>query len=121
MNAKENREYYLKNKEWIKSRRRDRDKGNKEKRSKQYKSYALRKKYGLTIEQFEQMKTAQQNRCAICGNIFKNSLDTNIDHDHETGKTRQLLCSKCNFALGMLDENYEKTIKLSNYIRKWKQ
>lgn len=83
------------------------------------KSY-LKRRYNITFEQLEQMKTAQDNRCAICGNIFKDSKDTHIDHDHKNHKTRQLLCMKCNFFLGYSNENLDTLQKAIEYLKKWR-
>jgi len=58
-----------------------------------YKEYA---KYGINQEIYTRMKIEQDNKCAICGNKFKEKRDCSVDHDHKTGKVRALLCSKCN-------------------------
>ena len=71
------------------------------------------KKYGLTIEQYEQMEKYQNYSCKICGiHKDKNSRDKNgvvkslaIDHDHETGQIRGLLCNWCNVGLGGFKDN----------------
>jgi len=109
------KEYYLKNKDKIKEKDRKRYLKNKDKQ----KVRNLKKLYDITIEQFEQMKIAQDNRCAICNNPFKNSKDTCIDHDHITGKIRQLLCRKCNWLLGMCCEDFRILQNAINYLNKW--
>ena len=68
----------------------------------------MRKQYGISLEQFNQLLEIQNNECAIC----KKSLDSlkrrmNIDHDHETNKVRGLLCTGCNTGLGHLGDNIE--------------
>jgi hypothetical protein len=63
---------------------------------------ALRTKYGFGQSVFDAMFAAQQGKCAICqqpptrgrGKRF------HVDHDHQTGKIRGLLCSVCNVSLG---------------------
>jgi len=116
---KQLRQYYLKHKSKIDTRRRELNIINKDKITRQNKVHGLKRYYNMTIEQFEQMKISQDNRCAACGSIFENSFDTHVDHNHETKKVRQLLCAHCNLALGMLGENYDRIINLANYIRKW--
>ena len=41
----------------------------------------------------------------------------NVDHCHNTGKVRQLLCNKCNQALGLLNDNESLLLKAARYIR----
>lgn len=64
--------------------------------------YDLRVRYGLTLEQYNNMVEAQGGRCAICGTeepgAGRNHLF--IDHCHETGVIRGLLCHHCNVGLG---------------------
>lgn len=82
----------------------------------------LKKKYGITLNQYEKMLKLHNHKCAICGNI-ETSLTSNrlsIDHDHKTGKVRGLLCRNCNVALGLFKEsikNLENAILyLNNHI-----
>lgn len=60
--------------------------------------YALRRKYGLTSEEVATMAVAQEGKCAICtralGDLY------HVDHSHETGAVRGLLCAHCNVGLG---------------------
>ena len=76
--------------------------------------WALKKKFGISLEEYNQMLEKQNHRCAICGrheSEFKRKLD--VDHDHETGKNRGLLCNNCNTNLGHYEKwykNYEKSI-----------
>lgn len=62
----------------------------------------LRSKYKITITQYEQMVQEQAGRCLICKNQPKVLV---VDHCHETGRVRGLLCSSCNAALGLLKED----------------
>ena len=72
----------------------------------------LKKLYGLTIEDVEIMLKNQNYKCAICGKeIFLHgaSMDNNkiarVDHNHETGEVRGLLCNDCNRGIGLLKDN----------------
>lgn len=60
----------------------------------------LRRKFGITTYQYEQMLKDQNGVCAICkkNNMKKKGL--NVDHDHQTKKIRGILCSNCNGSLG---------------------
>lgn len=58
----------------------------------------LRKSYGITLEQFEKTHAEQDGKCKIarCGGLAKN-----VDHDHETGKYRGIICIRDNHVLGV--------------------
>ena len=62
--------------------------------------------YGLTLEQYHRMFEKQEDRCGICKrhqSEFKKRLF--VDHCHETGKVRGLLCFKCNNLLGQANDD----------------
>lgn len=75
--------------------------------------WQLRKFYGITNEQKNLMVLAQQNKCTICENVFKNTLDCCIDHNHISKKIRGILCRRCNTGLGFFRDN---KLILSNAI-----
>lgn len=68
-------------------------------------------KYGLTLAGYISMLREQANRCAICGQHETGRRPSGkrkhlaVDHDHETGVVRALLCSRCNMTIGRMDEN----------------
>lgn len=72
------------------------------------------RKYGLSLEQYEQMLAQQKGRCAVCQEVPRRIC---VDHDHETGDVRGLLCSSCNTALGLLKEDLLRISALADYIR----
>lgn len=80
------------------------------------------RKYGITQEQYEALLLAQGNACAICG-ITHNGLrqgrpkGMSIDHDHNTGKVRGLLCDACNLALGKMEDDPERLEAAARYLR----
>lgn len=76
----------------------------------------LRRKYGLTVEEFEFLRIAQDDRCAICNEPDPAGL--HIDHDHETGLIRGLLCGKCNKAIGLLREEPALFDAASRYLQR---
>lgn len=63
----------------------------------------LKAKYGLTLEAYEAMLTAQGGVCALCGNPPK-QYRLAVDHQHETGKVRKLLCAGCNHKLAVVED-----------------
>lgn len=79
-------------------------------RSDEYESH-MRRTYGLASEQHAAMFLLQQGVCAICRDPDR-SMPTGkpggglvVDHNHETGEVRGLLCSRCNAAIGMLADD----------------
>lgn len=78
----------------------------------------LKYKHGLTLEQYDQMFEQQDGLCAVCRNINGDGRRLAIDHNHQTGKIRGLLCFRCNTWLGIL-ENKEFTINAKKYLREF--
>lgn len=77
------------------------------------------KYYGLTVKQYDSMLQQQNGCCAICGrywSAFKKRL--HIDHDHMTNKVRGLLCTNCNTAIGLLNDNINLIMKSGIYLEK---
>jgi len=66
----------------------------------------LQIKYGITLEDYNNMFTEQQGCCAICKEHQSNlNISLAVDHDHKTLKVRGLLCRKCNLLLGHVKDN----------------
>ncbi len=66
----------------------------------------LRRQFGITLEQEATLLAAQDNRCAICGitrDEFGRTFD--VDHCHDTGRIRGLLCNSCNLGIGKLKDS----------------
>lgn len=61
----------------------------------------LKYRYGLTVDQYEKMVEDQDGRCKICTRESK----LFVDHCHETGKIRGLLCNPCNAGMGYLQDD----------------
>ena len=78
--------------------------------------YNLRTRFGLTTEAFSAMIVEQNSTCKICGVGFEEKVKPQIDHNHETGKVRGLLCRNCNTSLGLLKENTETLRSMINYL-----
>jgi len=62
-------------------------------------------KYGITAEFKQNLVQMQNNCCAICNNVFKNTKDTHVDHCHTNKNVRGLLCSTCNTGIGMFKDD----------------
>ena len=81
----------------------------------------LKRKFGLTLEEYDKMWQAQGGVCAICGKVNPNGWALSVDHDHKTGDIRALLCTMCNAGLGNFYDTPELLLKalyyLSNYAK----
>ena len=73
----------------------------------------LKKCYGITLEQYNEMLIKQNGVCAICCEKDPNFDNLAVDHDHKTNKVRGLLCHLCNRALGMFKDD---GIRIKNAI-----
>ena len=85
--------------------------------------WKLRTKYGLSIEEFNEMVTRQGNACAVCKKeesaVFNGvAKRLAVDHCHETGKVRGLLCQSCNIALGNVKDNIKTLNNMIDYLNK---
>ncbi len=112
--------YREKNKEKLKERFKLYKLNNPEKIKLAYRKNALKKRYKLTIEEYNEMYRKQESKCSIC-KIHESKLTKklNIDHDHKTGKARELLCQKCNVALSYF-ENFDSKPFLE-YLKKHRE
>lgn len=92
---------------------------NRKKRLAYARNYWLQDQYGLTSEQYEELWRRQEGRCALCG-THDDVLDKRlfVDHCHDTGKIRGLLCPPCNSALGVLGDTPEAFERVLIYLRK---
>lgn len=75
------------------------------------------RKYKITEEQHEQMMKDQSLCCAICQKPETvQKLKFSIDHCHETGKIRGLLCINCNLGLGRFEDNADRFRRAADYL-----
>jgi hypothetical protein len=79
----------------------------------------LKKKYGMSIEDYDIMYAKQNGVCYIC-NVKHERRPLNVDHCHDTGKIRKLLCDKCNMALGLINDSIELLDKFKKYLKEHK-
>lgn len=92
---------------------------NKERVSEKNRRTGLRRYYGMTEGDFDEMLKTQNGVCAICGRLSEHKAKQNlcVDHDHTTGAVRGLLCSFCNSAIGYLSDNPERAMNVVKYIQ----
>ena len=94
------KEYYEKNK--------DRMKAAHEANPQVIKGTRLRTRYGITLDNYNEMFIKQDGKCAICGNHQSETKTALVvDHCHSTGKVRGLLCGNCNRGIGCLKDDIE--------------
>lgn len=79
--------------------------------------YHLKRRFGITVEEYDAMLQKQNRVCYVCKNTQKRRL--HVDHNHKTGAIRRLLCSGCNSALGHVREDIDRLTGLINYIREF--
>lgn len=90
-----------------------------------YNSY-LKKNFGITIEEFEDLLKKQNYLCACCGRHKDSNVSDGhgkvrrlaVDHDHSTGKIRGLLCTYCNVGIGYLGDSAEGLNKALAYLNR---
>jgi Recombination endonuclease VII len=80
-------------------------------------AYHLKRKYGLTIRQYDDLLHAQKGRCAICGTDKPGHYRRFVvDHCHESGGVRGLLCERCNTGLGYYNHEPQLLSKAAAYL-----
>lgn len=79
------------------------------------------RKFGLTLQEFNQLLETQDYKCAICG--YSDMSDPNffpvVDHCHDTGYVRNLLCMNCNMGLGKFKDNPALLRAAAEYAEVW--
>lgn len=86
-----------------------------------------KRNYGIDDATLDQMKKDQDDKCYLCHSegflIGKNNHNEKlaVDHDHETGKVRKLLCHNCNRALGLFKDNPEIMRKAASYVEEHRE
>lgn len=80
----------------------------------------LKLAYNITIQEKERMIQEQKGLCGSCGELLdKNISNCHVDHSHESGKIRGILCSDCNRGIGCFRDNIKKLILASKYLEKF--
>jgi len=85
--------------------------------------YCVRTQFGLSADEYDQLVRSQGGCCAICG-LAETSIDPqrgtvrqlSLDHNHTTGRVRELLCGRCNRVLGMLHDDLHTIDRLYAYL-----
>lgn len=120
-----NRKWYNDNKDKINKARRERWANDPEwreerlapRRGRCQKASNLKHLYGLSVEEYNEMKENQNHRCAIC----QKKTDLCVDHCHNKGHVRALLCRKCNTGLGCFDDDQMLLDAAADYLHTWRR
>lgn len=84
--------------------------------AKALRKWHLKTKYGLTPEDYERMLEAQGGGCALCGDPPRTDAALHVDHDHDTGWVRALLCFRCNAGLGQFRHDPALLLAAAEYV-----
>jgi hypothetical protein len=88
-----------------------------------WRAWSYKKKYGMTIEDYDRLLAKQHGGCAICKATIgepKRQRRLFVDHDHKTKIVRGLLCGRCNTAIGYLRDHPAYAHALLGYLMSWK-
>lgn len=97
------------------------NRGGKEKKKEHYRqtrrSTILKSRYGITEQDYSDLFDKQEGKCAICDTDYGVSTrNLDVDHDHETGKVRGLLCNNCNRGLGHFQDSVSNLQRALFYL-----
>lgn len=80
--------------------------------------YVIKKKFGISQKEYNKLLKEQNNVCVLCGRSEELDRNFAIDHCHNSGKIRGLLCFKCNTGLGSFGDSIELLLKAVEYLKK---
>ena len=88
----------------------------------QHRNSTMYRKYGITLEQYNKIREAQNYCCALCGkHEGDNKQGLVIDHCHKSTEVRKLLCTTCNVGLGMFKDNVDLLTKAIEYLKEHRE
>jgi Recombination endonuclease VII len=76
----------------------------------------LKRKFGITPEEYDRMLAEQGGRCAICRRRPTTGISLHVDHEHRTKRVRGLLCFRCNNALGDFRDRADFLVNALHYL-----
>ena len=77
----------------------------------------LKKKYGITLNDYEEILKSQNRVCAVCQEFCNSGRALAVDHCHISGKIRGLLCINCNQGLGKFKDSIKLLDKAIDYLK----
>lgn len=112
---KKTREYYKTNREKILQKTREKYRKNPLIHIQKCRRNLLKRLFNITPEEVEQMKLNQNGLCKIC----RKNKAKHLDHNHITNKTRGILCTKCNFGIGLFNDSIENLLSAIKYLKEY--
>lgn len=108
--------YYERNKEKIQARHAEYRKSFPS----AIKGSSIYSKYGMSQDDYDNLKAIQNNKCALCGDEPEDKIRKSlvVDHCHKNKKVRGLLCNKCNVALGLFRDRIDVLKNAIEYLQK---
>lgn len=88
----------------------------KKKRKEAAHASMVQRVYHLKPGEYERLYVGQNGRCAICERATGASRKLSVDHDHDTGEVRGLLCRTCNNMLGHARDDYRMFAEAARYL-----
>lgn len=76
-------------------------------------------RYGIDSEEYIRLLERQDYKCAVCSVRMDMAIDGRllcVDHEHDTGRVRGLLCSKCNTGIGLLGDDLKCVLRAAQYL-----
>jgi hypothetical protein len=124
----QNRAYYAANREKVRAQQRaqyaldhadrpERPRKLNRQTTETIKAAHFRRNYGISACEVAEMTERQAGCCAICGQ----PADLVVDHDHDTGRTRALLCQGCNLGLGQFQDDPERLMAAAAYLLQFQE
>ena len=86
--------------------------------SDKYRDREIVLRYGITREQVNDLRSRQKGLCVICDTALAGGRHEHIDHCHDTGAVRGILCSECNTGIGKLGDDPAKLRKAADYLER---
>lgn len=85
-----------------------------------YRGYVYKKRYGITLEEYNSLMKQQNQCCAICHVPFSliSSKNIHLDHSHSSGVVRGILCNDCNLAIGRAKDDTKILRSMIEYLEK---
>jgi len=91
---------------------------NRPERKRAMRDLYYRREFGISADDVDVMIAAQGSQCAICGTAPTRFASWNVDHDHETGRIRGMLCSRCNQGVGLFHEDVDRHRAAADYLER---
>ena len=100
------------------ARIREYNKKYREEHPEKFLSYRLKRKFDITVEQYQKILDDQGGVCAICFSKCVSGKPLSVDHCHSTGEVRGLLCLRCNTGLGQFQDSVGRLEQAIRYIKR---